>query len=100
LEAQRGKLDYDLSTSTSLGTPSILSFHDCHPFAPEDGDQLATTVAELVDRLAVFVALHRVPGMGATDSRSLRYDSYVSMLHFNRRSTYVPFRGFIGDVRR
>jgi hypothetical protein len=30
----------------------------------------------------------------------LRSDSYVRMQHFVRRSTYVPFRRFLGDVRR
>jgi hypothetical protein len=40
------------------------------------------------------------PGMGAADSRSLRSDSYVRMQHFVRRTTYVPFRRFWGDVRR
>jgi hypothetical protein len=37
--------------------------------------------------------------MGAADSRSLRFDSYVRMQHFVRRSTSVPFRRFLGDVR-
>jgi hypothetical protein len=31
---------------------------------------------------------------------SLRYDNYVRMQHFVRRSTYVPFRRVLGDVRR
>jgi hypothetical protein len=39
-------------------------------------------------------------GMGAADSRSLRYESYVRKQHFVRRSTYFPFRRFWGDVRR
>jgi hypothetical protein len=47
------------------------------------------------------VAVRRFPdGMGAADSRSLRSDSYVRMQHFVRRSTYVPFRRFLEDVRR
>ena len=36
--------------------------------------------------------------MGIADSRSLSF--YVRMQHFVRRSTYVPFRRFWGDVRR
>jgi hypothetical protein len=32
--------------------------------------------------------------------RSLRSDTYVRMQHFVRRTTYVPFRRFWGDVRR
>jgi hypothetical protein len=56
--------------------------------------------AELVDRLSILVAVHRFPGMGAADSRSLRSDSYVRMQHFVRRSTYVPCRRSLGDVRR
>jgi hypothetical protein len=38
--------------------------------------------------------------MGASDSHSFRYDSYVRMRHFVCRSTYVPFRRLLGDVRR
>jgi hypothetical protein len=56
--------------------------------------------AELVDRLAILVAVRRFPCMGAADSRSLRSDSYVRMQHFVRLSTSVPFRRFLGDVRR
>jgi NAD-specific glutamate dehydrogenase len=56
--------------------------------------------AELVDRLAIPVAIRRFPSMGAADSRSLRYDNYVRMQNFVRRTTYVPFRRFLGDVRR
>jgi hypothetical protein len=54
----------------------------------------------MVDRLPILVAIRRFPGMGATDSRSLRFDSYVCMQHFVRRSANVPFRRFLGDVRR
>jgi hypothetical protein len=61
---------------------------------------LASIAAELVDRLAILVAVRRFPGMGASDSRSLRSDRYVRMQHFVRRSTYVPFRPFLGDVPR
>jgi hypothetical protein len=55
---------------------------------------------ELVDRMGILVAACRFLGMRAADSRSMRYDSYVRMQHFVRRSTYVPFRRFWGDVRR
>jgi hypothetical protein len=54
----------------------------------------------LVDRLATSVATCRFPGIGAADSRSLRFDSCVRMQHFVRRSTCVPFLRFLGDVRR
>jgi hypothetical protein len=56
--------------------------------------------AELVDLLAILVAVRRFPSMEAADSRSLRSDSYVRMQHFSRRSTSLPFRRFLGDVRR
>jgi hypothetical protein len=56
---------------------------------------------ELVDHLAILVAVRRFPCMGAADSRSLRSGNYVRMQHFARRIiTYVPFRRFSGDVRR
>jgi hypothetical protein len=38
--------------------------------------------------------------MGVADSRSLRSITYVRMPHFVRRTTFVPFRRFSGDVRR
>ena len=66
----------------------------------EDGGRLASMAAELVYRLAILVAVRRFPSMGAADSRSLRSDRYVRMKHFVRRTTYVPFRRFWGDVRR
>jgi hypothetical protein len=67
----------------------------------EDGGRLAPLAAELVDRLAILVALRRFHGMGVADSRSsLRFDIYVRMRHFVRRSTFVSFRRFLGDVRR
>jgi hypothetical protein len=55
---------------------------------------------KLVDRLVVLMAVRRFHGMGATESRSLRSGNYVRMQHFDRRSTIVPFRRFLGDVRR
>jgi hypothetical protein len=101
LGAQHGKLDADLRTCASLGTPSVQSIHDYYPFAMEDGGRLAPIATELVDRLAILVVVRRFPGMVAADSRSLRCDSYVRMQHFVRRSTYVPtIRLFGGDVRR
>jgi hypothetical protein len=56
--------------------------------------------AELVDCLAILVAVRRFTGMGAVDSRSLRSNNYVRLQHFVRRSTYIRFRRFWGDVRR
>jgi hypothetical protein len=66
----------------------------------EDGGRLAPMAAELVDRLAILVVVRSFTGMGAADSRSLRFDSYVRMQHFVRRSIFVPFRRFGGDMRR
>jgi hypothetical protein len=100
LGAQHGKLDADLRTFALLGAPSVQSIHDYYPFAMEDGGRLAPMAAELVDRLAILVAVRCFPVMGVADSRSLRFDSYVRMQHFVRRTTSVPFRSFSGDVRR
>jgi hypothetical protein len=95
------QLDADLRTSALLGTPSVQSVHDYYPFAIEDDGRLAPMAAELVDRLAILVAARRFLGMGVADSRrSLRSDSYVSLHHFVRRTNYVSFRRFWGDVRR
>jgi hypothetical protein len=56
---------------------------------------------ELVDRVAILVAVHRFPSMGAAGSRSFRHDIYVRMQHFVRhRFAFVPFRRFLGDVLR
>jgi hypothetical protein len=52
--------------------------------------------AEVVDRLAIWVAVRRFPSMGGMDSRSLRHDTYIRMQHFVRRSINVPFRRFLG----
>jgi hypothetical protein len=52
--------------------------------------------AELVDRVAILVALRRFHGMVVADSRSLRSESYIRMQHFVRRTTYIPFRRFGG----
>jgi hypothetical protein len=57
--------------------------------------------ADLVDRLAILVAVRRFHGMGVVDSRSLRFDGYVRIQHFVRQTTsYVPLRRSWGDVRR
>jgi hypothetical protein len=45
----------------------------------EDGGKLAPMPTDLVDRLAMLVAVCRFPGMGAHDSWSLRLDSYDRM---------------------
>jgi hypothetical protein len=60
---------------------------------------MAPMAAELVDRLAILVAVRRFPSMGAAHSRSLRFDTYARMQHLVRRTNYVPFRRFLGDVR-
>jgi hypothetical protein len=51
--------------------------------------------AELVDRLAILVAIRRFLGMGVVDSRSFSGDRYVRLQHFVRPTTYVPFRGHV-----
>jgi hypothetical protein len=96
LGALHGKLDADLRTFALLGTPSVHSVHGYYPFALEDGGRLAPMAAELVDRLAILVAIRRFLSMGVADSRSLRSGCYVRMQHFVRRTTYVPFRSFWG----
>jgi hypothetical protein len=45
----------------------------------EDGGRLSPIAAELVDRMAILVAVRRFHGMGVADSRSLRHDCYVRM---------------------
>jgi hypothetical protein len=81
----------DLHTYAWLDTPSVQAVHDYHPFALEDGGRLV----ELVDRLAILVAVRRLHGIGVAYSRSLRYDNYVRMQHFVRRTTF-PFGVFWG----
>jgi hypothetical protein len=61
LGAQNGKLDADLLTSALLGTPLVMSVHDYHPFAVQDGGQLAYVAVELVDRVANLVVVYRFP---------------------------------------
>jgi hypothetical protein len=58
--------------------------YEYYPFALEDGDRLVPMAVELVDRLAILVAVRRFPSKGATYFRSLQYDSYVRMQHFIR----------------
>jgi hypothetical protein len=53
--------------------------------------------AELVDRLAILVAVRRFRGMGAIDSRLLRANGYVCMQHFVRRTTLFLF-GVFGEM--
>jgi hypothetical protein len=43
-----------------------------------------------VDRMAILVAVRRFPCMGVAGSRSLRFDIYVRVQHFVRRSTSLP----------
>jgi hypothetical protein len=68
LGAQHGKLDADLRTSALLGTPSVQSIHDYYSFAMEDGGRLAPMAAELVDRLAILVAVIRRFQEGSADA--------------------------------
>jgi hypothetical protein len=57
--------------------------------------------AELVDRFAILVVVRRFHDTGDANIRSLRCDNYARMQHFVRRSTYIiPFRRFLGDMRR
>jgi hypothetical protein len=101
LGGQQRKLNADLRTFALLGTPWVLSVHDYYPFPLEDGGRLAPTMAaELVDRLAILVAVRRCHGMGTAYFRSLRFYSYIRMPHFVRRSNNIPFRRFPGDMRR
>jgi hypothetical protein len=97
LGAQHGNLDAGLRTSALFGTPSVMSIHEYYPFAMEDGGRLAPMAVELVNRLSISVVVRHFPSMGAAYYRSLRYDNYVRMQHFVRRTTYVPFRRFWGE---
>jgi hypothetical protein len=54
---------------------------------------------DLVDRLAILVAIRRFSSMGAADSRALRSESYACMKEYERRFTFVPFRRCLGNVR-
>jgi hypothetical protein len=92
--AQHDQLDADLRTSALLGTRSVQSVRAYYPFVVEDGGRLAPLAVELFDRLYILVVVHRFPGMGVEDPRSLRLNHYVRMQHFVRRCTFVPFRRF------
>jgi hypothetical protein len=96
LGALQGKLDADLHTSASLGTPSVQSVHGYYPFALEDGGRLAPMAVELIDCLAIWVEVCRFPGMGVANSRLLRFVGCIHMQHFFRRSTCVLFLTFWG----
>jgi hypothetical protein len=91
MRAQQAKMDFDLRTSSSLGTPSIKSVHVYYPLTLEDGGRLAPMGVDFVYRLAILVALRRFPSMVAADSHSLlRNECYARRKEFVRRSTYVP----------
>jgi hypothetical protein len=49
--------------------------------------RLAQMADDLVDRMAILVAVRRFPGMGVADSQSLRFDNYVRTSHFACRTT-------------
>jgi hypothetical protein len=98
--AKQAKLDvYYLRPSSSLGTPSTQSVHAYYPSAFEDGGRLAPLAINLFDRLSILVVVRCFPSMGAADSRSWRSEGYARMKDFVRRSTYVPLRRFLGNVR-
>jgi hypothetical protein len=80
LGAQNGKLDSDLRTFVLLGSPSVHVLHDYDPFVLEDGGRLAPMAAELVDRMAVLVAVRRFPSMGGGVSRSLRSHTSATLI--------------------
>jgi hypothetical protein len=97
LGAEHGKIDADLRTfALLLDTVSVLSVHYYYPFALHDGGRLAHMAVDLVDRLAILVAVHRFPSMGVVDPRSLRSHSCVRMQHLVRQSVYVPFQRILG----
>jgi hypothetical protein len=49
----------------------------------EDEGRLAPMAVELVDRLAILVAVRRFHGMCASDTRSLRPDNYMSVCNIS-----------------
>jgi hypothetical protein len=61
---------------------------------------LAPKAVDIVDHMAKLVEFRCFPTMGAADSDSLRSESYARMKEFVRRSTFVRFRRFLGDVHR
>jgi hypothetical protein len=74
--------------------------HDYYIVALEDAGRLVPMATELVDRIAILVAVCRFFGRYAAYSRSLRCDMYDRMQHFVRHSAYVSVRRSLGDVRR
>jgi hypothetical protein len=80
LDAQHDKFDADLRTSALLGMASVQSIHDYYPFALEDGGRLAPMAVELVDRLAILVAVRRVLCVLALTS--VCNNSFVELLVF------------------
>jgi hypothetical protein len=76
-----------------LGTPSGQSVHDYYPLAMVmDGGSLAPTAVELVNRLVILVVARRFPGITAAhDSRSLRSESYISVVEFVRAGIHTSF---------
>jgi hypothetical protein len=104
LGAQHGKLDAGLRTIALLSTPSVLSVHDYYPFALEDGGKLPALAGELVDRLAILVAVRRFPGMGAASSRNLVLCAMAFITVCNISLDYLcsfsAFWAFGGYVRR
>jgi hypothetical protein len=92
LRDQHGKIDADLCIYALLGTPSVHQMiHDYYPLSLEDGSRLAPIAANLVDRLAILVAVCRFPSMGTSESHFLRFDRYVRMQHFVCHTNF-PFR--------
>jgi hypothetical protein len=87
LGAQHGKLDADLRTSVCLAHLRCSRSMTTIPSLKRRGARLAPMAAQLVDRLAILVAVRRFPSMGGAHSRSLRSHSCVRMQHFVRRST-------------
>jgi hypothetical protein len=81
--AQHGKLDADIRTFALLGTASVQSVHDYYPFALKDGGRLAPMAAELVDRLAILVAVLRFPGVGVGDSRFFAFFAIMSVCNIS-----------------
>jgi hypothetical protein len=82
-----------MRTSALLGSPSVQLVHDYYPFALKDGGRLAPMAAELVDRMVILDAIRRFHSMGATDSRSLRYDGYAHIFRSSINFLF-PFDGF------
>jgi hypothetical protein len=85
--------DVDLRSSSFLGMPSIQPVHDYYPFALEDMGRLAPIAVNLVDRLAIMVAVIRFPSGGLSLFT-------VSKICPHGGVYTAVFRRFLGDVRR